>query len=185
MAISDVASKTSVCGRMSRSRQPRAGARDDATVRVGRPGSTGFRRIVVGHQQVTSHTNNLLNALASRATPILRNGAELESRHHALGRKELDDVGLFGGHYEFVGSTPSTKLTRQSAQSGVPRRTQSLQLIESSISLLMAAPSLSTTLHRGCDTSGVEIRRDLRGHLRGAKEHASLNTRRANGSTKT
>jgi len=65
---------------------------------------------------------------------------ELESRHHALGRKELDDVGLFGGHYEFVGSTPSTKLTRQSAQSGVPRRTQSLQLIESSISLLMAAP---------------------------------------------
>jgi hypothetical protein len=27
---------------------------------------------------------------------------KFQSRHHALGREELDDVGLFGGHHEFI-----------------------------------------------------------------------------------
>src|ERR1017187_9784026 len=49
------------------------------------------------------------------------------------------------------GSSPRTKLTRQSAQSGVPRRTQSLQLIDSSMSLVISHLSRPSTLVRVCD----------------------------------
>lgn len=66
-----------------------------------------------------------------------------------------------------------TKLTRQSAQSGVPLRIQSLQLIDSSIPLDIARLSLVPTLTGACDISAREERGNLLGDLGGA-EHDAL-----------
>jgi hypothetical protein len=52
---------------------------------------------------VTSHGTKLANTETLELLRAGRTVLKLESRHHSLGREELDDVGLEGGHHEFIG----------------------------------------------------------------------------------
>jgi len=177
MAISDVASKTSVCGADVAVTTTALGSRRRHSC-VGRP---GFHRFSADsrwspasdepYQQPTQRPREQgYSDTAERCWNLSRGIMpwDVKSWTTSALRRSLRVRRFY----------TSTKLTRQSAQSGVPRRTQSLQLIESSISLLMRHPSLSTTLHRAVTPQRRDTARSPRPPA-GPKSTPSLNTRRA------
>lgn len=114
--------------------------------------SSNFGREVVGHQEVARHGTTLANTDnyegldAGRCWNLSRGIMPCALRSWTTCASALVITNSSG-------VSPSTKLTRQSAQSGVPRRMQSLQLIDNSMPFVISHLSSVPTLMGVCDIS--------------------------------